>query len=177
MKIPLWKILLVFCFIISFSTEVFGAGTLVIEAVGDGAIYEDYTHSELLQKGSLVQVILDRDGDGLDTIEYSGNIYPEGDDILLPVLSGSSTFSIGDGLPPFNKEGQFSINISFDNEDPSPNYSGYKIYVRFWNSPSTGVSSLYGETGPFILESGLRPQVFNIVKDYDLFTDKILNEK
>lgn len=170
-------LLITFILLISFPWEVFGAGTLVIEAVGVSAIYGDYSSSELLQKGCLVQVILDREGDGLDTIEYSGNIYPAGDDILLPVLSGSSTFGIGDGLPPFNQEGQFSIIVSLDNEDPFPNYSGYRIYVRFWNSPSPGVGSMYGEAGPFILESGLKPQVINIVKEYDLFTDKVLGEE
>lgn len=166
----------IFCFSMLFPVEVFAAGTLTIEAVGYYAIYGDYSNSELLQKGCLVQVILDREGDGLDTIEYSGNIYPAGDDILLPVLSGSSTCGIGDGLPPFNQEGQFSITVSFDNEDPSPNYSGYRIYVRFWDSPNSGVSSMYGEVGPFILESGLKPQVINIVKEYDLLTDKVLSE-
>lgn len=171
------KTFLITCILlIFFSSEVFGAGTLVIEAVGVSAIYGDYGNSELLQKGCLVQVILDREGDGLNTIEYSGNIYPAGDDILLPVLSGSSTFGIGDGLPPFNQDGQFSAAMTVDNEDPSPNYSGYRIYIRFWNSANPSKGSMYGEAGPFLIESGLKPQVINIVREYDLLTDKVLGE-
>lgn len=176
MKISLYKfIILSSCFLFLFSENCFSAGTLVIEAVGDNvALYEDYAFSQALSKGYLVQVILDRNGDGLNSIEFSGNVYPSEDDILLPVLSGSNTFRIGDGLPPFAEQGQFSVNMSLDNEDPDPNYTGYKVYIRFWNSPEPGTGSLYGEAGPFILEGSLKPQVFNILQNGSLYTDKEL---
>lgn len=162
-------------FILFSYTFSFAAGTLTIEAVGDGSLYEDYACTTPLQKGCLVQVILDRGGDGLNPIEYTGSLYPVDDDILLPVLSGSNTFRIGDGLPPFAEDGQFSINVTFDNGDPDPNYTGYKIYIRFWNSPNPGDSSFYGEAGPFVLEEGIKPQAINIINDGSLYTNKVLS--
>jgi hypothetical protein len=174
MRLSKYEFLCVLLIIFFLSSAVFAAGTLTVEAVGDYSIYEDYVSPKLLEKGCLVQVILDRSGDGLSDIQNNGSIYPINDDVLLPVISGTNTFRIGDGLPPFAEEGQFSVNIVFDNEDPDPNYTGYKIYIRFWNSPSPQIGSLYGEAGPFIFESGLQPQVFNILQNGDIYTNKVL---
>lgn len=161
-----------FCFVF-IPANIFAAATLTIKAV-NGVLHKNYDSYEPISKGCLVQLILDRKGDGLDPIDFSGSIYPAGDDILLPVLSGSSTFRIGDGLPPSANEGLFSATVTIDNEDPDPNFSGYRIYIRFWDSPNPGKGSFYGETGPFILEEGLGPQVLNVVQDYDLYTNKVL---
>lgn len=152
----------------------YAAGTLVVEAVGDGRIYEDSISGKLLAKGCLVQVLLDREGDGLDPIGETGSIYPAGDDVLLPVLSGSNTFFIGDGLPPFAGAGQFSAVVTFDNEDPAPNYSGYRVYIRYWNDKDPDKGSMYGQAGPYILQSGLKPNKINVVADYDLDLDRVL---
>lgn len=164
----------IFAMSLFFVTQCFAAGTLVVEAVGDGAIYVDGAFTEVLPKGSLVQIVLDRDGDGLDTIEFSGSVYPDDDDVLLPVLSGSNTFRVGDGLPPFAKAGQFSVVVTFDNEDPDPNYSGYKVYIRYWNAAEPKVGSMYGEAGPYTLKSGMKPEKINVIGEYDLSTDKVL---
>lgn len=176
MKISYWSLVLSFCFVISFSATSFAAGTLVVEAVDGNKLYEDEALSRPLPKGNLVQVILDRDGDGLDPINLSGSIYPIGDDILMPVLSGTSTCMIGDGLPPFVEDGQFSLVVTFDNDDPTPNYSGYRVYVRFWNASNPKAGSMYGEAGSFILEAGLKPQKINVVGDSSFYTDKILQK-
>lgn len=168
--------LLTLSLLISFSANCFAAGTLVVEAVDNDKIYEGESLSNPLPKGCLAQVILDRDGDGLDPINLSGSIYPAGDDVLLPVLSGSSTCMIGDGLPPFAPEGQFSLVVTFDNEDPAPNYSGYRIYIRFWNSSNPKTGGMYGEAGPFVLEGGVKPQKINVAGGNNLYTDKILQK-
>lgn len=150
------------------------AGTIVVEAIGAGVIYEDNLSGAPLPKGCLVQIVLDRDGDGLDPLDVPGSCYPVGDDVLLPVVSGNSTVRIGDGLPPFEAEGRFSTVLTFDNEDPAPNYSGSRIYVRYWNTANPELGSMYGEAGPYILESGLKPEKINIVGDYDLYPTKAL---
>ena len=148
------------------------AGTLEWQATDAGngeALYSDSGYANKLAEGNLVQLILDVDGDGLDPIDNTGSIQPAGDDILMPLSSGSNTGSIGANTP-FDKEGHFLYSGGFSTND----YAGKDVYVRFWGSAAPGVGSNYGASSGYTLLNTQLPQEFNVVGTVSRYTDKTL---
>ncbi len=148
------------------------AGTLEWEAVNAGnreALYSDSSYSTKLAEGYFLQLILDVNGDGLNDISNTGSIQPAGDDVLMPLTSGTNTGSIGANMA-FDKPGHFQYSVGFSEST----YTGKNIYVRFWNSASPGVGSAYGESSGYTLVDTTLPQVFNIVAAGSLYTSKTL---
>ena len=83
-----------------------------------------------LQEGSLVQLIWDRDKDGIDPPGQDG-LPIEGDELITTTTIGHGSFY----------PGMFSEN----NLLPSLSH-GDQVYVRAWNGPSLSLATHYGDT-------------------------------
>ena len=119
----------------------------------------------ILSVGNLVQFILDADGDGIDSIEFTGSYLPTGGDILMPLTTGNSnTIYVGDNCDPSpTAPGHFKANSGFD-----ASYVGSNVYIRFWNAVSPGVGDYYGESTNLYTLANNNLQVFNILERQDI---------
>lgn len=172
MKLQFLLLIVLFLFSLLLPAAFIYAGTLEWEALNAGnseALYSDSSYSTKLAEGCFLQLILDVDGNGLTDISNTGSIQPTGDDILMPLTSGSNTGSIGANMA-FDIPGHFQYSAGFSESS----YAGKNVYVRFWNSASPGIGSAYGESSGYALADSTLPQVFNIVAAGSLYTDKTL---